>query len=74
MNKQTRTHLGLLGVMQSELNAWSQHYYVTLQIATGEQRTLEMSPDEYSRMQGTLDSMPNNADEWIYVFASVDEQ
>lgn len=74
MKTQTRTHFGLLGVMQSELNAWSQHYYVTVQTAAGEQRSVELEALQFQNLQNALNVMEVAQHEWIYLLVETDDQ
>lgn len=71
---QTRTHLGLLGVIQTEITSYAQNYYVTLVKDTGEQRAISMDVSQAQSMEQTIQNLSLHENAWIYLWVEVDNQ
>jgi putative nucleotidyltransferase with HDIG domain len=75
MNTQnTRTYLGLMGVMQSEITGYSQNSYVTVVLSNAEQRAIQLDTLQYQAMQDSLNRLTVTPEEWIYLWVEVDDQ
>lgn len=70
----TRTHIGLLGVIQSEITGFSQNHYVTLVKDSGEQRAIAMDIGQYQAMNQRIQSLCVHENDWIYLWVEVDNQ
>lgn len=70
----TRTHIGLLGVMQTELTGFSHNHYVTLVKDNGEQRAISMDASQSQSMEQIIQNLTVHENAWIYLWVEVDDQ
>jgi hypothetical protein len=70
----SRTHIGLMGAMQSEMTGYSHNHYVTLVKDGSEQRAIRMDIVQYQAMEQSLNQLQVHSDEWIYLWVEVNAQ
>lgn len=70
----SRTHIGLMSAMQSEMTGYSHNHYVTLVKDGSEQRAIRMDVVQYQAMEQSLNQLQVHSDEWIYLWVEVNAQ